>query len=84
MPPPVERRESCQESTVLLASGESTPRSPDAQRRSSLQELSRLMTAEEALLAAEAAILFKVAGLPGPDYYSTRAESPRISCARRA
>ena len=37
------------------------------------------MTAEEALLAAEAAILFKVAGLPGPDYYSTRAESPRIS-----
>ena len=41
------------------------------------------MTAEEALLAAEAAILFKVAGLPGPDYYSTRAESPRISCARR-
>ena len=42
------------------------------------------MTAEEALLAAEAAILFKVAGLPGPDYYSTRAESPRISCARRA
>ena len=84
MPPPVERRESCKESTVLLASGESTPRSPDAQRRSSLQELRRLMTAEEALLAAEAAILFKVAGLPGPDYYSTRAESPRISCARRA
>ena len=74
MPPPVERRESCQESTVLLASGESTPRSPDAQRRSSLQELSRLMTAEdkaeEALLAAQAAILFKVAGLPGPGYYS--------------
>ena len=65
--PPVERRESCKESTVLLASGESTPRSPDAnvQRRSSLQELSRLMTAEEALLAAEASDL---------------AQSRRITC----
>ena len=82
------------ESTALLASGESTPRSPDAakvQRRSSLQELSRLMTAEdkaeEALLAAQAAILFKVAGLPGPDYYSIHALRALVylgSCARGA
>ena len=43
--------------------------------------------AEEALLAAEAAILFKVAGLPGPDYYSIHVLRALVylgSCARGA
>jgi len=61
MPPPVD---------------ESTPPNAKVQRRSSLQELSRLMTAEEALLAAEASDLAQSRRGAGPRALSARGTGP--------